>query len=163
MQALLPLLEGSHSLTALHIIEAVATGVRHGHAQPPPAAVATLISPAAPTAIFTRLAGLIEVPLPHTCLTAHLCLHAMSCCTASLACSSVDFRCLTRGKEDNCHVCMQGVQHDSRVSSAAAQCTAALLPMLLSRPCTGLQVWQIPKPLLAPPVLQCLRRLLVSL
>ena len=63
-QALLPLLEGGHSLAALHTLASIATGLRSGPGQPPPAAVATLISSAAPEAIFARLAALAEVR-PH--------------------------------------------------------------------------------------------------
>ena len=61
LQALQTLLEGPHNLAALHCLASIATGLRNGFAQAPPAAVATLISSTAPDAIFGRLASLTEV------------------------------------------------------------------------------------------------------
>ena len=61
-------LDGPECMAALFILASIASGLRSGFAHPAPAAVAALISPASPEAIFSRLAGLTEVP-------AYLCTH----------------------------------------------------------------------------------------
>ena len=59
---------------------------------------------------------------------------------------------------------VQGLQSDCRTAAAAAQCAASLLPLLPDRPRATGRGWpSVPRPLLSPQSLSCLRKLLVRL